>query len=177
MMAVMGVKGSRNFSEKYRRVCYIPAMKKIIIVCMVLGLSIATHAHNLHQSSSDITVRNKTVQWDITAHDHDVERFFHRRSVTPEIVRSLLSHRIVVENNGAACPLTRAHMDPSQEEAGHYQIAMRFECAAPVSRLTLYYNLFFGERDHVHTATIHTGSTTRTMSFTGMKTSASFTTP
>lgn len=139
---------------------------------MVLGASIAAQAHNLHQSTGEITAHDKTVQWDITAHNHDVERFFHRLSVTPERLKPLLSHRIVVENNGTACPLSTARMDSAKEEPDHYKIAMRFECATPVAKLTLYYNLFFGERDHVHSATVHMGGTTLTLSFTGMKTSA-----
>lgn len=147
-------------------------MRKIISVCAVLASSIVAQAHNLHQSTGDITVHDKTVQWDITAHDHDVERFFHRLSVTPESLKSPLSHRIVVENGGSACPLSNATMDPSKEEANHTKIAIRFECATPVSKLTLYYNLFFGQRDHVHTASVHLPNGNRTIQFDGMHTSA-----
>lgn len=177
MTAVMCVKGSQNFVEKNQGVCYATPMRKIIFVCMVLGSSMAAQAHNLHQSSGTITVHGKTIQWDIIAHDLDVERFFHRLSVTPKNLRHTLSHRIVVENNGSACPLSTAHMDPSKEETDHYKIAMQFDCATPVARLALYYNLFFGERDHIHTTTAHLKGTPQTITFTGMKTSANITLP
>lgn len=157
-----------NSIEEAVSVCYAPSMRKITIVCMMFGLPVVAWTHNLHQSTGEITVRNKTVNWDIIAHDQDVKRL-------SKDLKPLLSHRIVVENNGTVCPLSNATMAPSKEEANHTKIAMQFECAAPVSKLTLYYNLFFGQRDHVHSATVHMGDTTHLFSFTGMKTSASLT--
>lgn len=146
-------------------------MRKIISICMVLGSAVAAQAHNLHQSTGEITARGTTVQWDIIAHDRDVERFFHKLSITPERLKPLVSRRIVVENNGTACPLSSARMDPSTEEAHHYKIALRFECATPVSQLALYYNLLFGQRDHVHTATVQLPGSTPTIQFDAMHTS------
>ena len=139
-------------------------MRQIIILAGILTLSGLAGAHNLHQSSSEVRTTGKTLTWVIAAHNADVKR------LGP--LKPSLNHRIVVENNGAACPLSDAHSAPSPHEAGHSLITMRFDCAAPISKLTLYYNLFFGQRDHVHTATIHLGQTTRTITFTGMKTSA-----
>lgn len=153
------------------------SMKKIFIVCMVVSASFPAAAHNFHQSSGEITVRDKTVLWDITANDLDVQRFFRRMSVTPEGIKSRVSQRIVVENNGNRCPLSEANMSPSSSETGHQQIALQFNCATPISKLALYYNLFFGERDHMHTATARMGSIFQTVAFTGMKTSATITLP
>lgn len=140
-------------------------MTHIALTAALLFVAATAGAHNLHQSSSEVTTSGKTLTWVIAAHDADVKRL---GPLTPS-----LNHRIVVENNGAACPLSDAHSAPSPHEAGHRLITMRFDCAAPIGKLTLYYNLFFGQRDHVHTATIHLGQATRTITFTGMKTSAS----
>lgn len=165
MRGVQGVKVSQKNVEGIQILCYPPVMRQIIGIAGLLALSALAGAHNLHQSTSTITATGKTLTWAITAHDRDAKR------LNP--LKPYLNHRIVVENNGAACALSEAHVAPSPDEAGHSLITMQFDCAAPIAKLTLYYNLFFGQRDHVHTATVHLGQTSRTVSFTGMKTSAS----
>lgn len=124
-------------------------------------------AHNLHQSTSTVTVAGKTLAWVIIAPS----------AVAPPTPKSRLNRRVIVENNGATCPMENAQMAPSPKEAGHTLISLKFECAAPITRLTLYYNLFFGQRDHVHTAEVTLGKTVRTVSFTPMTTSATVTAP
>jgi hypothetical protein len=138
---------------------------RYFIVLGLLTLSGLIGAHNFHQSTSEVTATGKTLTWVMTVLDPDAKQL--------HPLKSYLNRRIVVDNNGAACALSDAQIAPSPTEANHSLITMRFDCAAPIAKLTLYYNLFFGKRDHVHTATVHLGKTTRTITFTGMKTSAS----
>lgn len=136
-------------------------MTRIILTVAMLFVAATAAAHNLHQSSSEVTASGKTLTWVIAAHTNDIQH----------INKSLLTRRIVVENNGAACAMSDAHSAPSPHEAGHSLFTMRFDCAAPIGKLTLYYNLFFGRRDHVHSAHVQLPSGNYTLQFNPAHTS------
>ncbi|MBF0491578.1 MAG: HupE/UreJ family protein [Deltaproteobacteria bacterium] len=121
-------------------------MNKLFLILFLL-FPLPLHAHVVQQSSSELKVEGKNLEWTLQVHQNNFEEKF--RGATSEQIKDFISRRVKIISENRDCIFDSLQAQPLAAEE-KTQLLIHLHCPVDIKTLDISFGFFWGDISHQH---------------------------